>query len=167
MIRSKCWPLGHGALVQTLEESVLAQSVLGQEGCCCQGSELLFELALQQEGRFLICANKWDTWTLSFHIQCFTIHLRHLLCHCQGCRLLLSVLVTSPCPHLTHHRGTGAVVSSRKKWWCQIVLAQITTLPGFSSQVRFACFLLLLCISSEQFSSIVCIFSSQEFFHAH
>lgn len=66
----------------------------------------------------------------------------------QGCRLLLSVLVTVPMPTSDQHRAQTSVVSSRKKWWYLIVLAQITTLPVLP-ELNSACFLLLLCISSR------------------
>lgn len=117
--------------------------------------------------RLLICANKWDTWALSLHIQCFTRHLRHSLVSLSKVVDFCSLFLSPPHAHIWPSTGHRQVVSSRKKWWYLIVLARTTTLPVLP-ELNSGSFLRLQCFSSSlRFSSVVSIFSSLGIFHAH
>ena len=137
-------------------ESGLAQPTWARRGAAAfRALNYSLNLLSSKKERLLICANKWNTWTLSLHIL---FHQTSETLSCvifQGCRLFLSILVTSPRPHLTHHRAQPQLVSSGKKWQYLIFLAQTTALPVLP-QLNSAYFLLLQCtVQTEVFFNCV------------
>lgn len=145
-------------------ESVLKQPSWARGGAAAvRALNYSLNVLSSRKERLLICANKWDTWALSLHKQCFTRHLRHSLVSLSKVVDFCSLFLSPPHAHIWPSTG------HRLRWFLQErnILAQTTTLPVLP-ELNSACLLRLQCFSSSlRFSSVVSIFSSLGIFHAH